>query len=46
MAVLWRILQLNLHELPYIILALIFAIIGGMAFPVYSLFFGEVLEVS
>ncbi|XP_065886381.1 ATP-dependent translocase ABCB1-like isoform X2 [Dysidea avara] len=43
--VLWRILQLNLPELPYIILALIFAIIGGMAFPSYSLFFGELLEV-
>ncbi|XP_065886383.1 ATP-dependent translocase ABCB1-like isoform X2 [Dysidea avara] len=42
--VLWRILQLNLPELPYIILALIFAIIGGMAFPSYSLFFGELLE--
>jgi len=44
--VLWRVLYLNLPELHFIILGFIFSMINGMVFPSYSIFFGEILDVS
>ena len=44
--VLGRVLYLNSPEMHYLILGFLFSAVNGMVFPAYSIFFGEILEVS
>ena len=44
--VLCRLLYLNSPELHFLILGFIFSTISGTIFPAYSIFFGEILQVS
>lgn len=45
-SVLCRVLHLNLPEIHFVVIGFIVSVISGMVLPAYSIFFGELLEVS